>query len=327
MLDLDGVTLGIDIGGTKIAAGVVDTQGVIRLTSRTPMVTTGDAMVGLDCVVRAIEGVLAACGRADIRAHILERGIGVCAPGPLDPRRGIVVNPPHVPCWRNFPLAEHLQQVFGVPVRVDNDANAAGLAEAIWGSGSDSGNLFYVTFGTGVGTGIILDRQIYHGRTGAAGEGGHTTIDYRGPQCSCGKRGCLDVLCSGSGIAKRAREKVLSSGGRGLILELAGGAENIQAEHVGQAYQMGDPLAEAVLTENADLVVVWLGNMIDLLDPEAIVVGGGVADLIAPFFGYIVKQLPQWTLNARVQEIPLLGAHYGAEAGIAGAAALMAENT
>ena len=124
-------------------------------------------------------------------------GIGICAPGPLDPDAGVVINPPNLPCWRNFPLARETGHTYGLPVKLDNDANAAGLAEALWGAGVGYHNVFYATIGTGIGTGLVFDGALYHGRTGAAGEGGHMSIDYRGLQCGCGKRGCIETLASG----------------------------------------------------------------------------------------------------------------------------------
>src|SRR5580704_5970905 len=201
------LTLGIDIGGTKVAAGLVDAAGNILFQTRVPMVATGDAATGFGAVVNAINAVFSA--RPEARTALA--GIVVCSPGPLDPRTGIVINPPNLPCWRNFPLAGELQKVFGVPARVDNDANAAGLAEAIWGAGVGYRDVFYATLGTGIGTGIVFDQRIYHGRTGSAAEGGHLSIDYRGPRCGCGKRGCIEAFCSGPAIARRARERLAES--------------------------------------------------------------------------------------------------------------------
>jgi glucokinase len=155
------LTLGVDIGGTKIAAGLVDAQGSILFQTRVPMCARDDAETGFAAVKNAIEAVFAALPDARVRLA----GIGICAPGPLDPRTGVVLNPPNVPCWRNFPLAAEVQRVFNVCAKVDNDANAAALAEAIWGAGVGFRNVFYATLGTGIGTGIIFDRRIYHGRT------------------------------------------------------------------------------------------------------------------------------------------------------------------
>jgi len=309
--------IGVDIGGTKVAAGLVDSTGEITLKTRVPMIPAGDAATGFAAVVNAVEAVFAAA--PETRAAL--KGIGLCAPGPLDPKTGVVLNPPNVPCWRGFPLAAETRRVFQVPACVDNDANAAGLAEYLWGSGRGYSNLFYATLGTGIGAGIILDGRILHGRTGGAAEGGHMTIDYRGPRCGCGKYGCIEALASGPAIALRALARS-AGGGPSRMAELAGGREQIRAEHVGLAFREGDPAAVQVLGETAFLLTVWLGNIVDLLEPECIVVGGGVAELMSPYFERISKDLPRWAINQRAAEIPIVMARYGADAGIAGAAAL-----
>jgi glucokinase len=233
----------------------------------------------------------------------------------------VVLNPPNLPCWRNFPLAQETEKAFGVPTRVDNDGNAAGLAEALWGAAAGYRNVFCATLGTGIGAGIVFDRKIYHGRTGGAAEGGHVTIDYKGPVCGCGKRGCIEALASGPRIAARAREK-LAAGAESRMVAHAGSIAQVQTEHVGAAFREGDAVAREVLTETAFLLTVWLGNIVDLLEPDVIVVGGGVAELMSSFFAAISDDLPRWCLNQRAGETPLVLARYDADAGIAGAAAL-----
>jgi glucokinase len=311
------VFVGVDVGGTKVAAGLVNANGEIGAQSRVPMVSTASAEEGLSAVLRAIAQVLPN-GEARVS------GIGICAPGPLDPTTGVILNPPNVPCWRNFPLAEAVQKVYRVPVRVDNDANAAALAEARWGVGHGYPSVFYATIGTGIGTGIIFDGHIFHGRTGAAGEGGHVSIDYRGPLCACGKPGCIEVFASGTAIVKRARQQI-AAGCKSSMLELAGGnLDAVTGEIVGNAFAAGDPLATAILTETADMVALWLGNMIDLLDPHVIVIGGGAAALLRPFFDQMRQRIPKLTVNPRANEVPIVSSRYGADSGIAGGAALCA---
>jgi len=307
--------VGVDIGGTKVAAALVTADGEIRQKTRVPMVSTGDAATGFAAVKEAIGAIHSAAPEAVIT------GIGICSPGPLDPSTGVVVNPPNLPCWRNFPLAQETEKAFGFPTRVDNDGNAAGLAEALWGAAIGYRNVFYATLGTGIGAGIIFDGKIYHGRTGAAAEGGHVSIDYKGPRCACGKRGCIEALASGPRIAARAREK-LAAGAQSSILAHAGGLAAVQTEHVGAAFREGDAVAREVLTETALFLTVWLGNIVDLLEPDVMVVGGGVAELMSSFFASISADLPRWSENQRAGEIPLVLARYGADAGIAGAAAL-----
>jgi len=287
------------------------------------MVAT-EAAAGLAAVKSAIDSVLTASNLSpELRGQI--SGIGICAPGPLDPRTGVVINPPNLPGWRNFPLAAEVGKAYRLPVRVDNDGNAAALAEALWGAGRGYQNVFYATLGTGIGTGIVFDGRIYHGRTGAAAEGGHVTIDYRGPRCKCGKLGCIEILASGTAIARRASEKI-AAGRSSAILERAGGhLDRITGEMVGQAYLAGDSLAKEILQETAMFLTVWLGTIVDLLEPDVMIAGGGVAAMLQPLLGEIHDQLPRWSVNSRVQEIPLVIAHYGADAGIAGGAALCRE--
>ena len=285
--------IGVDIGGTKVAAGLVDSAGNILRKVRVPMNATGDAAAGFAAVREAIAGLMS----AEVR------GIGMCSPGPLDYRTGVVIKPPNLPCWRDFPLAAETERAFGVPARVDNDANAAGLAEARWGAGVGHRLVFYATLGTGVGSGFVIDGAIYHGRTGNAAEGGHVSIDYRGPVCGCGKPGCIEALASGPAIARRA----------GMA----------RAEDVGEAFRAGDASAKAVLAETTELLAAWLGNVVDLLDPDVIVVGGGVAELMAPFFDDLRATLPRWCINPLAHEIPLVAARYGTDSGIAGAASLI----
>jgi glucokinase len=312
-------TLGIDVGGTKIAAGLVDTQGKILYQTRVSMPAREDAAAGFAALESAINAVFA----AQPQARDALTGIGICAPGPLDPIRGIVLNPPNLPCWHNFSLAAEVQRVFHVCAKIDNDANAAGLAEAIWGAGVGFRNVFYATLGTGIGTGIIFDGRIYHGRTGSAAEGGHVSIDYNGPRCGCGKRGCIEALCSGPAIAQRARARLAESSTPSSLRELTESKfEKLSAEDVAKAFHAGDALAKGVLEAAADLLTVWMGNMIDLLEPEVIIFGGGIAQLMSDFFPRMQLELPKWSINARCCEIPLLLAKYGSDAGIAGAAAL-----
>jgi glucokinase len=313
--------IGVDVGGTKVAAGLVNADGEISFQMRTPM-AANDAAAGLAAVISAIDAVRAtADSHSEIDGSIT--AIGICAPGPLDPRTGIVINPPNLPAWRNFPLAAEISKIYSLPVRVDNDGNAAALAEALWGAGRGFRNVFCATIGTGIGTGIVFDRHIYHGRTGAAGEGGHMSIDYRGPRCGCGKRGCIEVFASGPAIARRASETIAESGRASTILDEAGGRlDRITSEMVGQAYAAGDLLAKEVLQETALFLTVWLGNIVDLLEPDVMILGGGAASMLLPFFDEIRDQLPTWCVNSHCQDIPLISAHYGADAGIAGGAAL-----
>jgi glucokinase len=237
----------------------------------------------------------------------------------------MVANPVNLPCWRDFKLRAEMERIFRLPVWVDNDANAAGLAEAIWGAGIGYDSVFYASIGTGIGTAIVLDQAVYHGPNGAAGEGGHMSIDFRSDvNCNCGKPGCIESMAAGPGIARRARVKVASNvkKGRALLNLVNGDVSAITSEAVGRGWKAGDAVSTDVLAETADVLAVWLGNIIDLLDPEIVVFGGGLGELISNFFDEIRAQLPKYSINQKCGVIPIRRARYGPNSGIAGGAAL-----
>jgi len=250
--------------------------------------------------------------------------IGICAPGPLDPASGIILNPPNVPCWRDFPLGAEIAARYRVRSRIENDANAATLAESLWGAGRGYRNVFYACIGTGIGTGLVQGGRIYGGRTGSALEGGHVTIDFRGPQCACGKLGCIEALASGPAIARRGREAAVADPARAVALAAAaqGDLQRLRSEMIGRAAAAGDALAQQVIFETLDYLAVWLGNIVDLLEPDVMILGGGVAQLLQPYFGELQTRMKKWCVNGRCAEIPLVPAHYGENAGVAGGAAL-----
>jgi glucokinase len=324
----DKLIIGVDIGGTKVAAGLIDHAGAIVAQSRTAMVAT-DAARGLEAVAAAIEELRSRSGNG-FQPH----AIGICAPGPLNPRTGVVINPPNLPGWHNFALADEMRKLYpNAQVKIDNDANAAALAEAKWGAGRNYRNVFYATIGTGIGTGFVIDGKVYHGRTGLATEGGHVGVDLNGPQCACGKRGCIETLAAGPAIARRARAKLTQISGDGHaakkseLLEMAGGKPDaVSSEMVAQCYETGDALAKEVMHETLDLLAYWLGNIIDLLEPDVIVIGGGVSSMLGPFLEEIRGRWVGACLSPYPQDTPLVLAHYKEDAGIAGAAALCDTN-
>src|ERR1700687_6361988 len=229
------VVVGVDIGGTKVAAGLVDANGKILARNRTLMLPAGPPSNGLAAVSTAIRGLF-----SDASSQNQIEAIGICAPGPLNPHTGVIINPPNLAIWHNYPLAEEMRRLYNVNVKIDNDANAAALAEAKWGAGRGYRNIFYATIGTGIGTGIIFDGRIYHGKTGAAAEGGHVGIDWDGPVCNCGKRGCIETLAAGPAIAQRARQK-LARDSNSVLFEMAGGGiQTVRRQMVGRAHAEGD---------------------------------------------------------------------------------------
>lgn len=282
------------------------------------MAARRSAAEGWAAVRKAIDGLLKERRGNKIGA------IGVSVPGWVDSKTGTVLSAANLPCWRNFPLAREIEKQYGLPVRVANDAKAAALAEAAWGAGRDYRNVFYATLGTGLGTGLVIDGRIYMGRRGPGGEGGHTTIDYRGPQCGCGKRGCAETYISGTAIARNAKERARKeSGKRSMILKLANGnAANVTAETVVKAAAAGDALAKELFSDMAEHLAIWLGNIIDLLEPEVIIIGGGLADVAMSLLPDVRRHLEHWACSPGHQQMRIVKAFYGAESALVGAAAL-----
>ena len=318
-----GVILAVDIGGTKVASGIVTSSGEILSKVRVPMVASKGARDALVAVRDAIDQVLEGRSKQRVKA------IGVSVPGWVDSNTGTVLSAANLPCWKNFPLKSALEKQYGLPVRIANDAKASALAEAAWGAGRGYRNVFYATLGTGVGTGLVIDGQIYSGRRGPAGEGGHTTIDFHGPQCGCGKRGCAEMYISGKAIARMTRERIGSvAADRSVVLKLAGGvAANITAENVTEAASAGDELARSVLADIAEHMAIWLGNIIDLLEPEIIVIGGGLANLAMSLLPGIRRHLKHWACSPGNRQTLIVEAAYGSESALAGAAALFLPET
>ncbi len=310
--------IGVDIGGTKVAAGLVTYDGKIVRRAEFPMHVSGSAADAMACVHAAIRAV---------REDEAISAIGVASPGPLRLPEGIVIDSPNLPCWHNFPLGDAIRQTYGLPTLVDNDANAAGLAEALWGAGAEFPAVFYATVGTGIGTAFVQNRQLYYGHTAVAPEGGHMTIDLNAPRlCECGKRGCLESLASGPSIARRARERLGGSVKYNHAL-WGGDTARVTSRTVADAWHAGDPIAAKLVRETADLFAIWFGNIIDLLEPSVIVVGGGVGHLISEWFSFIQEELPRCSIVPRAECTPIRLARFGRDAGIIGAAALCTVKT
>ncbi len=264
-----GLTVGIDIGGTKIAAGVVDEQG--RILARHRVATPGRDAEQVEQTVCDL--VLALQKEHDIEA------VGIGAAGFVDEKRSRVNFAPNLG-WRDEPLRMAVEAVIDLPVVVENDANAAAWGEYRFGAGKDRDYLVTITVGTGIGAGIILDGSLYRGRWGAAAEFGHLNVDPGGRPCGCGNRGCWEQYASGNALVREAR--YLASERRveaEALLDLGDGTpEGVQGLHVTQAAREGDPVALAAF----DFVSRWLGQgMADvtaILDPECFVIGGGVSE-------------------------------------------------
>jgi glucokinase len=312
--------IGIDVGGTKVAGGLVTFKG--RLVESQVVPTYADKGF-----TRSYTQITHLIGRLVHAAGGKENvgGIGICAPGPLNPKTGVVLNPPNLPGWRNIELAKLLEKKFGLPAKVENDANAAGLAEVLFGAAVGYKDVFYVTVSTGVGTGIIVDRKIYHGKNGIAGEGGHVSIDFHSPyRCGCGTYGCIEALAAGPGMARRARVMLEQEHSLPSVLRdlTHGHAEEITPMVIQEAARKGDRVAKAIIEETGFYLGVWLAGMISLLDPEAIVIGGGVTRIGKPLFDKIRATIPNYTINGFAAQTPVLPAKLRTNVGVYGAASV-----
>ncbi|MFL5673792.1 MAG: ROK family protein, partial [Chloroflexota bacterium] len=269
MTSADDLVLALDIGGTKLAAGVVAADGrVLSMATIPSRVEEGpDAMIA-----RHLD-----LAREMVRAAGIElasvRAVGIACGGPLDPSTGVIQSPPNLPGWDDVPLVRTVAAALGRPTVVDNDATAGALAEWWFGAGRAGSirDLVYLTISTGIGGGLILDGRVYRGAALNAGELGHLTVDYRGRLCGCGRRGCLEAYASGSSIARRARE-ALDAGESSSLSD----RPVVRAEDVAEAAAAGDPLAVRIWDETTEILGSAVANILDIFDPELVVLGGGV---------------------------------------------------
>jgi glucokinase len=315
--------LGLDIGGTKIAAGLVTLKGELVERQELPTEQVKGFAHSSGQMHRLIQPLLQRASREGAEVA----GIGTCAPGPLDIERGILLNPPNLTGWDNLPLREMTEERYGLPVHMDNDANAAGLAEALWGAGVGYEQIFYVTVSTGIGTGIILKKKILHGKSGMAGEGGHVTIHFQDPayRCNCGNTGCIEAYASGPSVSRRARERLRAMQDRPALLaaETGGDWDGLAMEQLARAAGRGDTFSQGIIRETGFYLGIWLGSVVSLLDPDVIVIGGGVAQIGEPLFRPIREELPRRTINRLAAQTPVVRAHLEKDVGVFGGAALV----
>ncbi len=312
---MERLVLAVDLGGTQIRGALVDAQG--RLSARTSTLT--QAQEGVQRVLGRVVDVIG-CLRGKAKGEDPE-AIGVGAPGPLDPWRGLIRSTPNLPGWRDVPLRDILAEEFGLPVYLGNDANLAALAEHRFGAGKGSANLVYLTISTGIGGGVVSEGQLVHGRHGLASEPGHMVLEREGPRCGCGKKGCLEALASGTAIAREARE-ALMAGRPSLIAELAGGeVHRVDARLVAEAAQRGDALAQEIYQRAGFYIGLGIVNLMHLFNPEVVVLGGGVSRagdlLLAPIREVVAER----ALASFQEDFSIVLSGLGDDAGLLGAAA------
>ena len=262
--------ISVDIGGTKSAVSLVSTGGeIVRRESELTLPRERTPSQTLERLTTLAREIIASSGIA--KSQIL--GVGISAGGPLDRATGTILNPPNLPGWTSVPVKSVFEELLDLPVRVENDANATALAEWRFGAGRGANNVVFLTLGTGIGAGLILDGRLYHGTNDLAGELGHQTILMNGPACLCGKRGCLEALASGPAIARLARESMMYGRHRRVLAKAGGTPEDITAIHVIDAAKEGDAFAIGILEEAGTYLGVGLANTIQFLNPEKIILG------------------------------------------------------
>lgn len=281
-----GQFLGIDIGNTKLAFGIA---GDNELTFREKRVIPTEPELGVE---QALDKILANSQEL-LEAYRDEiRGIGIAFGGFVDATRSIALASPNFPGWRDVPLVTLIQNLVpDIPVKMDNDANVAGVGEATYGKARGFGQVVYLTVSTGIGGAVLFEGRPLAGSQGLAAEFGHMIIEPNGPRCTCGSQGCLESLASGTSIGRIAQER--AKGHETIMYELAGKPETITARIVSEAARQGDRLARSILEEVACYLGIGLANIISAFDPDIVVMGGGVmnsADLLLPVAIQVVEK-------------------------------------
>jgi glucokinase len=310
--------LGIDIGGTNLVVGAVAERGdrVLGLRTEPTGAAHGpDAVV--DRIVAMARATCEAAGHEDPAAEIIGAGIG--APGPLDTRRGIVLLTPNLG-WTDMPLRDRLEERLSLPAALDNDANCALLGEWWIGAAQGATHAIALTLGTGVGGGIIVDGRLVHGASDVAGELGHMTIDTNGRRCGCGNDGCLEAYASGPAIARRAIEALEAGAESALRLISQGNVATITAQTVYEAAAAGDPLALEVVHDTARYLGAGVANLINILNPEVVVICGGVTRAGERLFAPLRREVTRRAFRPAVQACRIVPGSLPGTAGVFGAA-------
>jgi glucokinase len=309
-----------DIGGTKILVALFDSEGkMLAGESRPTLAEEGVAAV----IERLGSYVLELLGKKNLHPSELA-GIGIACAGGIDTGRGAVVTPsPNLPDWSDVPLMDIVHRRFGVITFLLNDASAAALGEHRYGAGKGVNNLVLFTLGTGIGGGIIVEGKLYLGAVGGAGELGHMTVDSHGPRCGCGNTGCLEMLASGRAIERDAVDRLRQGAGSSLA-DLAGGEiEKITAAQVGAAARSGDPLACDILSRAAYYLGVGMVNIVNIFNPEMVIIGGGMAELGDILLEPGRRMVAERAFSVSSRAVRIVTAQLGNEAGVYGAAAFV----
>lgn len=305
-------TIGIDIGGTNVRVGMVSREGKCLYSKQIPILAAQGPEKGIARICNLIDEVIAHTG--------LQPGaIGIGATGLIDLDRGAIINPWTLPTWDDVVITTPLNQRFGIPVWVENDADAAALGENWVGGGAGYRHITMFTYGTGVGTANIIDGQIYRGHKKTHTEGGHLPIDPNGPQCFCGGNGCLESLLTGPGIANIAQTRLATI--HSVILEMANNKiEDVTSEMVFEAARNGDPLGQQIVRETGRYMGLGIVAFMWVLMPDCVVLGGGIIREYDMFKDEVERVVAQHSHVYPLTELPIKVAKLGQLAGVIGGA-------
>lgn len=315
--------LGVDLGGTKIATALATAQGEILARGRRPT----PAQAGPDAVIKSICAAIDKILSAKRLKPSQFLGIGIAAAGIIDSDKGKVISSPNLPGWHEVPLRDAVEQRFGIPVYLGNDATLAALGEWRFGLKKGIANLIYITVSTGIGGGIIADGKLYTGVCGVAGEIGHMTIDINGPKCNCGNIGCWETLASGTALAREA-VKQIREGAKTSIIELVNGdISKIDAKVVDLAAKQGDELAKELISRLGYYLGIGLVNLVNIFNPELILIGGGVAKTGDLLLQPAIKVVKERAFSTPANAVEIKSAILGDDSGILGAVAFVLERS
>ncbi len=308
--------IGVDLGGTTIKAGVVNGQGQILHQAKLPTQADEGPPVVSRQILKAIDNLFLQYPRENIA------GIGIGTPGMVSLDGETVQAPPNFADWHDYRLKEAIHASVGLPVEIDNDANAAAVGEARFGAGRGHKDLVFVIWGTGVGGGVIIDGKIFRGSFGGAGEIGHTTINYDGPQCKCGNRGCVEAYVGQRYLSERTRRRLKQQKKSKIVQLVDGDLSKIEPVILSRAMQMGDKLAWEILHEAGSLLGVALASVMNILDIRFVIIGGGISGADDSVFDAIRKSIRERAMGPIRSSFQVVRAELGNDAGILGAASL-----
>lgn len=310
--------VGVDIGGTKLMAVVFDYK--FRPIGRNKRKSKSNK--GEPTEERLTRTIQEALEEAKVDAV---RGIGVGSPGPLDPKTGVIIDTPNL-AWKDFPLAQYLKKQFKTQVVVDNDVNVGTYGEYRFGEISGCESILGVFPGTGIGAGIIIERKIFYGFSGAAGEFGHMTLEVDGPYCGCGKRGCLEALASRVAIAAQVAALAARGDAPYILANCGTDLEKIRSSALADAVKAGEKMVEGVIRKAAYYVGVATGNAINILSPEAVVLGGGLVEAMPDLYLEEVKRgIKEHAMPFLRRNVRIVTAKLADDAVVMGAAYMIAE--